>query len=127
MVYLAIAMGGALGSVARYLISTCMGKATGTGFPFGILTINVLGSFLMGVCAVLILEHFKMAGYWREFVMVGFLGAFTTFSTFSLDGLNLLQNGQINTAILYFVISVVGSVLACVAGWYLTKIILFGN
>ncbi len=81
----------------------------------------------MGFCAVLIIEHLKMPGYWREFVMIGFLGALTTFSTFSLDGLNLLQNGQINTAILYFVISVVGSVLACVAGWYLTKIILFGN
>ena len=127
MVYFAIALGGALGAVARYSISTYMGKLTGAGFPFGTLAVNVLGSFLMGFCAVLIIEHLKMPGYWREFVMVGFLGALTTFSTFSLDGLNLLQNGQINTAILYFVISVVGSVLACVAGWYLTKIILFGN
>ena len=127
MGYFAIALGGALGAVARYSISTYMGKLTGAGFPFGTLAVNVLGSFLMGFCAVLIIEHLKMPGYWREFVMVGFLGALTTFSTFSLDGLNLLQNGQINTAILYFVISVVGSVLACVAGWYLTKIILFGN
>jgi len=127
MVYFAIALGGALGAVARYSISTYMGKLAGAGFPFGTLAVNVLGSFLMGFCAVLIIEHLKMPGYWREFVMIGFLGALTTFSTFSLDGLNLLQNGQINTAILYFVISVVGSVLACVAGWYLTKIILFGN
>jgi len=127
MVYFAIALGGALGAVARYSISTYMGKLAGAGFPFGTLAVNVLGSFLMGFCAVLIVEHLKMPGYWREFVMIGFLGALTTFSTFSLDGLNLLQNGQINTAILYFVISVVGSVLACVAGWYLTKIILFGN
>lgn len=59
--------------------------------------------------------------------MVGFLGALTTFSTFSLEGLNLLQNGQITTAILYFGISVFGSVLACMAGWYMTKFILFGN
>jgi CrcB protein len=125
--YIAVALGGALGALARFLISSQVGKALGVGFPFGTLAVNVIGSFVMGVCAVLIIEHLKMPGYWREFVMVGFLGALTTFSTFSLDGLNLLQNGQVSTAILYFVISVIGSVLACFSGWYLTKIILFGN
>ncbi len=127
MEYIAVALGGALGALARFLISSQVGKALGVGFPFGTLAVNVIGSFVMGVCAVLIIEHLKMPGYWREFVMVGFLGALTTFSTFSLDGLNLLQNGQVSTAILYFVISVIGSVLACFSGWYLTKIILFGN
>ena len=127
MEIIAVALGGALGAIARYLLSSHVGKVLGTGFPFGTLTVNVIGSFVMGVCAVLIIEHLKLPGYWREFVMVGFLGALTTFSTFSLDGLNLLQSGQVATAIMYFVISVTGSVLACVSGWYLTKIILFGN
>jgi CrcB protein len=125
--YIAVALGGALGALARFLISSQVGKALGVGFPFGTLAVNVIGSFVRVVCAVLIIENLKMPGYWREFVMVGFLGALTTFSTFSLDGLNLLQNGQVSTAILYFVISVIGSVLACFSGWYLTKIILFGN
>ena len=127
MEYFAVAMGGALGAIARFIIGSQVGKFAGTGFPFGTLTVNVLGSFVMGVCAVLIIEHLKMPGYWREFLMVGFLGALTTFSTFSLEGLSLLQNGQITTAILYFGISVFGSVLACMAGWYMTKFILFGN
>lgn len=127
MEYLAVAMGGALGAIARFIIGSQVGKLAGTGFPFGTLTVNILGSFVMGIFAVLIIEHLKMPSYWREFLMVGFLGALTTFSTFSLEGLNLLQNGQITTAILYFGISVFGSVLACMAGWYMTKFILFGN
>jgi CrcB protein len=127
MEFLAIGLGGALGAIARYLISGQVGGALGSHFPYGTLTVNILGSFIMGVCAVVIIEHLKMPGYWREFVMVGFLGALTTFSTFSLDGLNLLHNGQVGTAIMYFIVSVIGSVLACVAGWYLTKIILVGN
>jgi CrcB protein len=127
MEFLAIALGGALGAVARFAISQRIGSVLGGGFPYGTLAVNILGSFIMGVCAVLIIEHLKMPGYWREFIMVGFLGALTTFSTFSLDGLNLLHNGQVSTAIMYFIISVMGSVLACIAGWYLTKIILVGN
>lgn len=127
MEYLAVALGGALGAVARFALSTHMVRLLGAGFPYGTLAVNVIGSFIMGVCAVLIVEHLKSIGYWREFVMVGFLGAFTTFSTFSLDGLNLLHNGQTSTAIMYFVISVIGSVLACFAGWHLTKFILIGN
>lgn len=122
MAYLVIALGGALGALMRAFVSGQMVKLLGTGFPFATLAVNIIGSFLMGVCAVIILDYLKMTGYWRELVMVGFLGAFTTFSTFSLEGLNLLHSGQITAAFSYFFISVLGCVLACFAGWYLTKL-----
>ena len=122
MAYLFIALGGALGALARAFVSGQMVKMLGSGFPFATLAVNVIGSFLMGVCAVIILDYLKMTGYWRELIMVGFLGAFTTFSTFSLEGLNLLHSGQLAAAFSYLVISVLGCVLACFAGWHITKL-----
>ena len=106
MHYLVIALGGALGAVSRALVSAQMTKLLGTGFPFATLAVNLIGSFTMGVFAVIILDYLKMTGYWRELIMVGFLGAFTTFSTFSIEGMNLLHSGQFGAAIFYFVSSV---------------------
>jgi CrcB protein len=94
----------------------------GTSFPFATLAINFIGSFLMGICAVIILDYLKMTGYWRELIMVGFLGALTTFSTFSMEGLNLLHAGQWLAAIVYFLVSVIGCVFACFVGWYIAKL-----
>ena len=122
MHYLVIALGGALGAVSRALLSAQLTKLLGVAFPFATLAINLLGSFAMGVCAVIILDYFKMTGYWRELVMVGFLGAFTTFSTFSIEGLNLLHSGQLGAAALYFITSVIGCVFACFLGWHLAKL-----
>ncbi|MGR6873928.1 fluoride efflux transporter CrcB [Pseudomonas sp. HK3] len=122
MHYLVIALGGALGAMSRAFLSSYFTKILGTSFPFATLAVNFLGSFLMGVCAVIILDHFKMTGYWRELIMVGFLGALTTFSTFSLEGLNLLHSGQWAAAMTYFVASVVGCVFACFVGFYLAKL-----
>jgi len=121
MHYLVIALGGALGAVSRALVSAQMTKLLGTGFPFATLAVNLIGSFAMGLFAVIILDYLKMTGYWRELIMVGFLGAFTTFSTFSIEGMNLLHSGQFGAAIFYFVSSVLGCVLACFLGWYLAK------
>ncbi len=123
MHYLMVALGGALGATSRFFLSTQLTKLLGTSFPFATLAINVLGSFLMGFCAVFILDYLKLTGYWRELVMVGFLGAFTTFSTFSIEGLNLLHSGQWTSAALYFVISVTGCVFACFVGWHFAKMI----
>ena len=123
MHYLIIALGGAFGALARAFVSAQITKSLGVAFPFATLAINLLGSFLMGVCAVIILDYLKMTGYWRELIMVGFLGAFTTFSTFSMEGLNMLHAGQWLGAMLYFTVSVLGSLLACFIGWHLTKMI----
>lgn len=122
MHYLVIALGGALGAVSRAFLSGYFTKLLGTSFPFATLAINFMGSFLMGVCAVIILDYLKMTGYWRELIMVGFLGALTTFSTFSLEGLNLLHAGQWLAAAIYFLVSVIGCVFACFIGWYMAKL-----
>jgi len=119
--YLVIAFGGALGAMSRAYLGSVFTKLLGTSFPFATLAVNFLGSFLMGICAVIILDHFKMPGYWRELVMVGFLGALTTFSTFSLEGLSLIHAGEFMAALTYFLASVIGCVFACFLGWHVAR------
>jgi len=111
-----IAVGGALGSLARYGMSNGVYALLGRGFPWGTLAVNVLGSFLMGLLFVLFLERLTLAPEWRAAVLIGFLGAFTTFSTFSIETLNLLEEGAILGAFLNMVISVWLCVLFCWAG-----------
>lgn len=108
--------------MSRAYLGAQLTKLLGTSFPFATLAINFLGSFLMGICAVIIIDHFKMTGYWRELIMVGFLGALTTFSTFSLEGLSLLHAGEFSAALIYFFASVIGCVFACFIGWHLAKL-----
>lgn len=97
---LAIALGGALGAVMRYLTSTNVHRLFGTSFPYGTLTVNVVGSLLMGFISILLLERLLLPDYWRAIIMIGFLGAFTTFSTFSIETFNLIQAGQHAKALL---------------------------
>lgn len=108
MHWLAIALGGAFGAVARSFIAGWMQKSLGTGFPFGTLAVNFLGSFVIGVLFVLLVERLNMPGYWRELLVVGFLGALTTFSTFSLEIVNFLQHGQWHIALVYLLASLIG-------------------
>jgi fluoride exporter len=112
---LAIAGGGALGALARFWLSAEVYRLLGRGFPWGTLVVNVLGSFLIGVLFVLFLERSTAGPEVRSAVLVGFLGAFTTFSTFSLETLNLIEAGQLARAFL----NMVGSVAACLAACWL--------
>ncbi|MDH5299990.1 MAG: fluoride efflux transporter CrcB [Gammaproteobacteria bacterium] len=118
---LAIALGGALGSVARYLASQGIHAWLGKGFPYGTLTVNVLGSFVFGVLYVLLLERINVAAEWRAFLMIGFLGAFTTFSTFSMETLNLLLNGEYFKGVSNIILNVVLCVLAAWIGVWLAR------
>lgn len=94
MPWLAVAAGGVLGALARYGINVLLAPASAGRFPFATLTVNVLGCMLVGVFYVLIVERAQLAPLWREFLMIGILGAFTTFSAFALDSVGLWQNGQ---------------------------------
>ncbi len=119
----AIAAGGAIGSVARYILSITMLRGFGAGFPWGTLTVNVLGSLIMGVAAGLFAKHLQDGAAWRAFVMVGVLGGFTTFSTFSLDVAVLAQRGELLQAAGYIAGSVTLSILALVSGLALARIV----
>jgi CrcB protein len=121
--WLAVAFGGALGSLARYWLTALMAALTGPRFPWGTLLINVLGSFVIGLVAGATLTPVRVAmpPDLRVFLMVGVCGGFTTFSAFSLQTLELLQSGDPWPAASY----IAGSVLLCVAavwlGWVLGR------
>lgn len=113
---LAIAGGGAVGAVARFLVSTGVYRLLGRDFPWGTLAVNAIGSFVMGLLFVLLLERSLMAPEYRAAILVGFLGSFTTFSTFSLETLTLVEQGEASRAMLNVAISVMLCLVACWAG-----------
>ena len=118
---MAIALGGALGAVTRHFISHWSAVALGNGFPWGTLTVNVVGCFALGVVVEVMALVWSPAAEWRAFLTVGVLGAFTTFSAFSLDISILHERGEMLQAILYVTVSVAGSIAAIFAGMSLTR------
>lgn len=118
---IAVAIGGALGSVARYALNVLAENRLGADFPWGILIVNVLGSFAIGVLFVLLVERPGLSEAWRAFLMVGFLGGFTTFSTFSLQALELLQTGRYLESAAYVLGSMVLSIIGCLVGILLMR------
>jgi len=118
-----IALGGAGGAVSRYLLSNYVHSWTNHHIPFGTLAVNVLGSFLIGILYVLIMEKMTIHQDWRSVLMVGFLGAFTTFSTFSLESIRLLEQGHIGSALFYILASVTLCILAVWCAAVLTRLI----
>lgn len=123
MQWLAVAVGGALGALGRYTLNMLLAQGSSLRFPFGTLLVNIIGSALIGVLFVLILERGLLAPIWREFAMVGVLGAFTTFSTFSLDTIALWHNGQFLLAAVYVLANVVLSLVFAASAIGLTRMI----
>lgn len=111
---LAIAGGGAVGALLRFWAAGWVYSLLGRAFPWGTLVVNVVGSLLMGFLYVMLVERMSTAPEWRALLLVGFLGAFTTFSTFSLETLNLIEDGQLLRAMMNVALSVV---LCIVAAW----------
>ena len=113
---LLVAAGGALGSVLRYLVGLWTLRSFGPSFPWGTLTVNITGSFLIGVFAEVIARKFGASAEMRVFLITGILGGYTTFSAFSLDAITLFERGEPVTALIYVVSSVLLSALAVFVG-----------
>lgn len=122
--WVAVAVGGALGSVARYATIIGVGKVVGVGFPYGVLLANVLGGFVMGVLVELMALIWSPSDSVRVFWIVGILGGYTTFSSFSLDAWLLIEKGLYGPALLYIAASVILSIGALVAGLTITRMVL---
>lgn len=113
---LAIAAGGAVGSVLRFLMSSWVYSIAGRGFPYGTLAVNIIGSLLMGLLTVVLIERMSIGPEWRAAILIGVLGGFTTFSSFSIETLNLIEAGAHIKAISNMVVSVVVCVGAAWVG-----------
>lgn len=110
---IAVAVGGACGSVLRFLVSTGVYQWLGRGFPYGTLAVNVMGSFLMGLLVeVLILQRVAMTVEYRAAILVGLFGSFTTFSTFSLETVYLIEQGSFGKAALNIGVSISACLIA---------------
>jgi len=114
--YLVIGIGGFLGANARYLVAGWAAQRFGTTFPYGTFIINVSGSFILGLFLVVVQERTFIHPNYRLFFAVGFLGAYTTFSTFTYESLRLLQDGSILLGLTNIFASVVVGLLGVVLG-----------
>jgi CrcB protein len=119
--YLAVASGGAVGAMLRYGATATLDGVLPRAFPWGTLAVNVLGSLLMGVVFVLLVERSLPDSHLRLFFGVGLLGAFTTFSAFSLDTLALIETGASAQAAVYVLASVTACLLAALTGILITR------
>lgn len=116
MNYLIIGAGGFLGAITRYGIGVLVGQKWGHIFPTGTLAVNVSGSFLIGLLMYLLAERFMVNPQWRLFLVIGFLGSYTTFSTFEYETGGLLRDGEIVFAALNVVLSVAAGFAALKIG-----------
>lgn len=114
-----IALGGAIGACSRYLMSEFCVLLFGRGFPYGTLTVNVVGSFIMGLLIAAFESEILATEPWRQVIGLGFLGALTTFSTFSMDNVLLMQQGAFFKMGLNILLNVVLSISAAWIGFQL--------
>jgi fluoride exporter len=113
---LAISLGGVLGANARYFVALYVAERLGTAFPYGTLLINVTGSLVIGFFLTLISERVSVDPLWRLFFATGFLGAYTTFSTYTFEAAQLLRDGSYGLAFLYLFGSVLAGMVGVFAG-----------
>ena len=120
-IILVIALGGALGSVARYFVGKASLLLWGPDYPWGTLIVNIAGCFVMGILAGLTAHYTELSQEVKSFLLIGLLGGFTTFSAFALDVVALYQRGAWMGAALYLSASVIASIVALLAGLFLTR------
>jgi len=121
---LSVAAGGAIGASGRYLVSVLVTRVAGHGFPYATFIENVLGCLLLGALVEFMALHWSPSQEMRAFLVIGVLGAFTTFSAFSLDAVSLFERGQLGLAGIYVAGSVVLSLAGFVAGMMALRAVL---
>ena len=114
--YVMVGLGGCLGSILRFWVGSYVGGKMGTRFPYGTLLVNIAGSFTIGLVFALLASRTHSNPYWRYLVPIGFVGGFTTFSSFEYETLRTIQDGQFGLGILYVALSVVIGFVAVWAG-----------
>lgn len=121
--FVLIALGAALGANARYLVGLWAGQQLGAGFPYGTLIVNVTGSFVLGFLFAATTGRLALSAELRLLLGVGFLGAFTTFSSFAVESLTLLQNGSAWKGVFNVLANDLVGLLAALLGLYLARLI----
>jgi CrcB protein len=119
-----VAAGGAIGALGRYGVTSLASTVLGHGFPYGTLIVNVAGSFILGVIIEVSALAWSPSPEIRAMLVIGILGAFTTFSTFSLDMVTLMTRGETAYAMIYVAVSVIFSIAALWAGMTITRAII---
>jgi len=118
MEYIFVGAGGILGAIVRYLITVYFTTHNPMSFPIETLAINILGSFLLTFITNILIDEYRLIFYVKLGVTTGFIGAFTTFSTFSMETINMILNGKIFNAFLYIFLSIAGGLFMSYAGFY---------
>lgn len=119
---LIVGLGGFLGSILRYAVYVWFDKPLLAQFPWATFTVNVIGSFLLGIFYALAIKFDWFTEHWRLLLIIGFCGSFTTFSTFALEGVNFLKADQIFTTLIYITASVIASFFAVYVGYRLVGV-----
>lgn len=122
-IILAVAAGGAIGATGRFLVGRLMFSLMGPGYPWGTLTVNIVGSFLIGLLYEMIVYKFSLSETWQAFLVIGILGGFTTFSAFTLELGVMLEKDQLSAAAFYALGSVFLGLVALFAGIFAGKVI----
>ena len=120
---IAIFLGGGCGALSRYLIIDQINKISSNSFPYGTTLVNVLGAFLIGIIYYLLISKIIINEQLKVFITIGFLGGFTTFSSFNLEFFKLLESGNFMNALIYAVLTFAGTILSFYFGFNLMKTI----
>lgn len=116
-----VGIGGGLGAIARYLCAHIFNRLWSLSFPAATFTINILGSFLIGLLLAIFLSKMGGSDNLKLLLITGFCGGYTTFSTFSIENLQLIQNGKVLMALIYIFSSVILGIIFALLGWLLGK------